>query len=200
MIPVLCPVCRREITELSALCRRCETPHHPDCWDFSRGCAVFACGETRAELVPGVQLARRESELMVLDDSTLPSEPIRFPITAVRRATRRVESRAVMLVSWCYLGASLMVAIPALGYLMVGLGAGRVEPLVGGVCLVGCALGLKNVGDLLATGDIQGRSIHLYLCLLLALALLSPLVILVGFLAAPLLTRKGIAHFGLRPE
>ncbi len=29
-------------------CVKCRTPHHKDCWDFNRKCAVFACGEVKS--------------------------------------------------------------------------------------------------------------------------------------------------------
>lgn len=41
-----CQVCSHPITsDARVRCRRCRTPHHPDCWDFNGGCATFACGE-----------------------------------------------------------------------------------------------------------------------------------------------------------
>lgn len=41
-----CPVCAMAIADRPVLCRRCRTPHHPDCWDYAGGCSMFACGET----------------------------------------------------------------------------------------------------------------------------------------------------------
>ncbi|MBI3854305.1 MAG: hypothetical protein HY293_01295, partial [Planctomycetes bacterium] len=29
------------------LCIRCRTPHHQDCWEYARECAMFACGGRR---------------------------------------------------------------------------------------------------------------------------------------------------------
>ena len=44
--PPKCQVCSHPIAETSRVrCRRCRTPHHPDCWEFNGGCATFACGE-----------------------------------------------------------------------------------------------------------------------------------------------------------
>ena len=41
-----CQVCSHPMAPDSKVrCRRCRTPHHPDCWDFNGGCATFACGE-----------------------------------------------------------------------------------------------------------------------------------------------------------
>lgn len=42
----LCQVCGHRIPLAARVqCRRCRTPHHPDCWEFNGGCATFACGE-----------------------------------------------------------------------------------------------------------------------------------------------------------
>jgi len=41
-----CQVCSHPMAaDAKVRCRRCRTPHHPDCWDFNGGCATFACGE-----------------------------------------------------------------------------------------------------------------------------------------------------------
>lgn len=38
-----CPVCGDELEADPRRCPRCETPHHPDCWEYVPGCAIFAC-------------------------------------------------------------------------------------------------------------------------------------------------------------
>ena len=40
---IICPVCATAVKDEIASCPRCETPHHPDCWDYTGGCAVFGC-------------------------------------------------------------------------------------------------------------------------------------------------------------
>lgn len=42
-----CRVCGERIMLDRIECRRCETPHHKDCWDYNGRCATYACGETR---------------------------------------------------------------------------------------------------------------------------------------------------------
>lgn len=42
-----CRVCGEKILLDRIECRRCETPHHKDCWDYNGRCATYACGETR---------------------------------------------------------------------------------------------------------------------------------------------------------
>ena len=42
-----CRVCGERILLDRIECRRCETPHHKDCWDYNGRCATYACGETR---------------------------------------------------------------------------------------------------------------------------------------------------------
>jgi hypothetical protein len=45
-----CPVCGAAVAEGLVTCRRCRTPHHRECWEYARGCSMFACGETRLSL------------------------------------------------------------------------------------------------------------------------------------------------------
>lgn len=42
-----CRVCGEKILLDRIECRRCETPHHKDCWDYNGRCATYACGETK---------------------------------------------------------------------------------------------------------------------------------------------------------
>jgi hypothetical protein len=39
-----CRVCGEAVTEPVVICTRCKTPHHLDCWQYSQGCSVYACG------------------------------------------------------------------------------------------------------------------------------------------------------------
>ena len=39
-----CKVCGEAIFFNRIHCARCETPHHLDCWEYSTGCSVYACG------------------------------------------------------------------------------------------------------------------------------------------------------------
>jgi hypothetical protein len=214
--PILCPVCRTAIHGASAVCWSCDTPHHPDCWRFGSGCAVFACGQTRARLLavedtPGLL----QATLVLTGD--LPDPPVaatcaRPPAgTASQRPGAeaggetaapppRIESRWVLLVSWVYLGASLIVAIPCVGWLIVGLTDGDSQSLARGVGLGAGALILKTLGDMLAVGDPRGRAGHIVLCVALAVAPPAPDGTHAAPLAAaalPVLTRAGRRHFSL---
>lgn len=40
-----CGVCGEPAIEDRVLCRCCRAPHHRDCWDYNRGCSVYACRE-----------------------------------------------------------------------------------------------------------------------------------------------------------
>lgn len=42
-----CRVCGERILLDKIECRRCDTQHHKDCWDYNGKCAMYACGETR---------------------------------------------------------------------------------------------------------------------------------------------------------
>jgi hypothetical protein len=56
---VCCQVCGEEIVTDMVFCRRCQTPHHRDCWQYLGRCAIFACPETEF-FVP--RIARREEK------------------------------------------------------------------------------------------------------------------------------------------
>ena len=45
-----CPVCAAAVVDGRVTCRRCRTPHHRECWEYARGCSMFACGENRFSL------------------------------------------------------------------------------------------------------------------------------------------------------
>ncbi len=40
-----CPVCGDHFQTAPRRCGNCDTPHHPECWDYLPGCAVFGCAE-----------------------------------------------------------------------------------------------------------------------------------------------------------
>jgi hypothetical protein len=46
-----CRVCGEELHNEIVICRRCQTPHHRDCWEYAGGCATYGCRET-VYLVP----------------------------------------------------------------------------------------------------------------------------------------------------
>lgn len=39
-----CGVCGESLADEIVVCRRCNTPQHRDCWQFSGGCATYGCG------------------------------------------------------------------------------------------------------------------------------------------------------------
>lgn len=41
-----CGVCGENLTSAIVLCRRCQTPHHADCWQYAGSCAIYGCGCT----------------------------------------------------------------------------------------------------------------------------------------------------------
>lgn len=45
-----CPVCADPMDGPVRTCERCGTPHHPECWDYVPGCAVFGCVDTAPAL------------------------------------------------------------------------------------------------------------------------------------------------------
>ena len=42
-----CLVCGERILLDRIECRRCDTAHHKDCWDYNGRCSTYACGERR---------------------------------------------------------------------------------------------------------------------------------------------------------
>jgi hypothetical protein len=201
---VSCPVCRGGAGELMAVCASCDTPHHPECWSFTGGCAVFACGGTEAATEPTARLAERlaSAEPLILDEATpepAPGTP-GLSILHAPRPQRRRESAAVVAVSWVYLGLSLALAVPSCGWLVGGLASGELDTLVKGVLAVALTLALKTLGDQIAIGDPRGRRVHLAACLVCALVSVSPLATgAIICLAAPFWTRRGRLHFGPCP-
>jgi hypothetical protein len=41
-----CRICGEEMNSEIVICRRCQTPHHRDCWEYAGGCATYGCRET----------------------------------------------------------------------------------------------------------------------------------------------------------
>ncbi len=198
---VSCPVCRGDASELMAVCASCDTPHHPECWSFTGGCAVFACGGAEATHEPLALLADRlaSAEPLILDDAT-PEPAAGAPglrIARIPRPERRRESSAVVAVSWVYLGLSLGLAAPACGWLMGGFASGELDRVMKGLLAAGLTFALKSLGDQIAVGDPRGRRVHLAVCLAAALLSVSPLATwAIICLAAPFWTRRGRLHFG----
>ena len=44
----VCQVCGDVIEANMVVCRRCQTPHHLDCWQYFGRCSTYGCGETRS--------------------------------------------------------------------------------------------------------------------------------------------------------
>jgi hypothetical protein len=76
-----CRICGEEMNSEIVICRRCQTPHHRDCWDYNGGCATYGCRET-LYLVPRRALLTREErrptrsrEENVPEDESPPGRP-----------------------------------------------------------------------------------------------------------------------------
>lgn len=52
-----CLVCGEGLTGQLVACSRCKTLHHRDCWDYSGGCATYACGCKIPRAAPGQRRA-----------------------------------------------------------------------------------------------------------------------------------------------
>jgi hypothetical protein len=47
--PPKCLVCGEGVIVEMVICRRCQTPHHKECWHYYGSCSTYGCGETRYE-------------------------------------------------------------------------------------------------------------------------------------------------------
>lgn len=104
--PTSCPVCGEGLEGRPVvLCTSCGTPHHGDCWNYGRGCAVFACGERTARPPAPVPMAAR-------DDTVLPSwyERSGDGVTVIRAIPHDVMGLGCMGAAVC-----LMLTIVAVG-------------------------------------------------------------------------------------
>jgi hypothetical protein len=43
----ICRICGERVTGNAAVCCRCRTPHHCECWQYYGMCSTYGCGETR---------------------------------------------------------------------------------------------------------------------------------------------------------
>jgi hypothetical protein len=56
-----CGVCGDALAGEIVMCRRCHTPHHQECWQYTGGCATYGCGG-RECVMPGLARLAPESE------------------------------------------------------------------------------------------------------------------------------------------
>lgn len=56
---ISCPVCGDGLESSPKVCPRCDTPHHPECWDYVPGCAVFACQDSAPPALSSWPFAHR---------------------------------------------------------------------------------------------------------------------------------------------
>lgn len=70
---VVCKVCGDEIRETMVYCRRCKTPHHHDCWQYTGACSVYGCQETRYLAPQTVDPIREPHSSTNRRDSSIPS-------------------------------------------------------------------------------------------------------------------------------
>ncbi|MBC8868473.1 MAG: hypothetical protein H8E44_03605 [Planctomycetes bacterium] len=43
----ICRICGEPVAGDAAICRRCRTPHHRECWQYYGACSTYGCRETR---------------------------------------------------------------------------------------------------------------------------------------------------------
>lgn len=62
-----CGVCGENLACEIVICRRCHTPHHADCWQFTGRCSTYGCGCTdfarpAAAIAPNIQKPPRAAD------------------------------------------------------------------------------------------------------------------------------------------
>jgi hypothetical protein len=62
-IGAMCQICGEEITEQAVFCRRCQTPHHQDCWHYYGACSTYGCQEKKY-IRPDSRRGKRAAERM----------------------------------------------------------------------------------------------------------------------------------------
>ena len=70
----ICPVCGEAVGPAPEICPECKTPHHWDCWQWSGGCATYACPRKMGKSKP-----KSPREV------TRPTEKIPFPVLKAGR-------------------------------------------------------------------------------------------------------------------
>ena len=135
---VTCGVCGDAVDEAEGVsCERCSSPHHPDCWTFNQGCAVFGCGG-RQQVAFASRAQELRSQGLTLTEAT--RAPAWNPWHALEGLRRRFWSRLPFLkrtVPAGLIGASVALAIS------VALGADpvRKEEIALAMVLAGGAYG-----------------------------------------------------------
>jgi len=51
-ITTVCQICGETMSGNIVYCKSCKTPHHLDCWQYSRKCSTYGCGQTKYQLPP----------------------------------------------------------------------------------------------------------------------------------------------------
>lgn len=63
VIGSICQICGEEIMDQVVFCRRCQTPHHLDCWHYYGACSTYGCREKKY-LRPDSRRAQRAAKGM----------------------------------------------------------------------------------------------------------------------------------------
>lgn len=54
-----CRVCGDDLEGPQRRCALCDTPHHPECWEYNAGCSTFGCRGTPAPSKGGIQVPEK---------------------------------------------------------------------------------------------------------------------------------------------
>lgn len=71
-----CLVCGEGLTIDLVYCRRCKTPHHRECWEYSGGCSTYGCRETQFLIPQHLSPASDIPERRPSDGQSQSEEPL----------------------------------------------------------------------------------------------------------------------------
>jgi hypothetical protein len=69
-----CGVCGESLAREIVVCKRCNTPHHLECWQYGGGCATYGCGG-RECVSPGVAERANASGSSCGEEDSKPMKP-----------------------------------------------------------------------------------------------------------------------------
>jgi hypothetical protein len=129
-----CPYCHTPVGAHGRACERCDSAHHPDCWQENAGCAVPGCGvEVMAAAAPVHATAHAQGASMGMGGGSggplsaggLGPDVLAATITPAHPApdaAQRSSRRAVIIVG---LLIAVVVGIPAAGIIPLPEGGDR---------------------------------------------------------------------------
>lgn len=58
----ICKICGEPIEEEQAVCRKCNAPHHRDCWQYAGRCSIYGCGSRQYHVRPPTKVKHKSND------------------------------------------------------------------------------------------------------------------------------------------